>query len=135
MGSILLFSCCVNGVELNSCRIVSIFSERLRELRGPSPQSQMAAELGMRQQQYARYENGVTIPGVDVLERICRVHDCSADWLLGLERRSASVTVNGSGNVVAAGTGAKAAKTVCKDCAKCPHKAFHTAVLKAQKAL
>ena len=95
----------------------------------------MAAELGMRQQQYARYENGVTIPGVDVLERICRVHDCSADWLLGLERRSASVTVNGSGNVVAAGTGAKAAKTVTSAvqaaCKACPYK---KALAKLQKA-
>ena len=95
----------------------------------------MARALGIQRTQWIKYENGITVPGADILANICRVHACSADWLLGIERRSASVTVNGSGNVVAAGTGAKAAKTVCKDCAKCPHKAFHTAVLKAQKAL
>ena len=48
---------------------MSILSERLKELRGPTPQSQFSAELGMKQQQYARYEKGTTVP---------------ADWLLGL---------------------------------------------------
>jgi len=63
---------------------MSILSERLKELRGPTPQSQFSAELGMKQQQYARYEKGTTVPGADILATICRVHAVSADWLLGL---------------------------------------------------
>lgn len=64
---------------------MSTLSERLRELRGITPQSQFSAELGMKQQQYARYEKGATVPGADILANICKVHAVSADWLLGLE--------------------------------------------------
>ena len=67
---------------------MSIFAENLKTLRGPTPQSQFAAELGMKQQQYARYENGVTVPSIEVLTTICRVNACSANWLLGLPERS-----------------------------------------------
>ena len=55
-------------------------------LRGSTPQSQFSADLGMKQQQYARYEKGVTVPGADILANICRIHAVSADWLLGLEQ-------------------------------------------------
>lgn len=64
---------------------MSVFSDNLKRLRGPTPQSQFAIELGMKQQQYARYEKGLTVPSIDVLAEICRVHACSADWLLGLK--------------------------------------------------
>lgn len=67
---------------------MSTFSDNLKTLRGPTSQSQFAAELGMKQQQYARYENGITVPSIDILATICRVHACSANWLLGLPERS-----------------------------------------------
>ena len=116
---------------------MSTLAERLKELRGPTSQKEMAETVGLKTTAWARYERGEVAPGAEILATICRVHACSADWLLGLERHGSTpvVKVNGNDNVVAAGTGAKAAKTVCNDCAKCPHKAFHTAVLKAQKAL
>jgi len=63
---------------------MSTLSERLRELRGTTSQSQFSADLGMKQQQYARYEKGTTVPGADILANICKVHAVSADWLLGL---------------------------------------------------
>ncbi len=114
---------------------MSTFAERLRELRGTESQASFADAIELNRVQYAKYESGKNSPSVDVLERICRVHDCSADWLLGLERHGASVTVNGSGNVVAAGTGAKAAKTVTSAvqaaCKACPYK---KALAKLQKA-
>ena len=66
---------------------MSTLSERLRELRGSTPQSQFSAELGMKQQQYARYEKGTTVPGADILANICKVHAVSSDWLLGLDDR------------------------------------------------
>ena len=63
---------------------MSVLSERLRELRGTQSQSEMAAALGMKYQQWSRYEKGEVAPGADILANICRVHAVSADWLLGL---------------------------------------------------
>lgn len=63
---------------------MSVLSERLRELRGTSSQSEMATAANMKYQQWARYEKGEVVPGADVLANICRVHSVSADWLLGL---------------------------------------------------
>ena len=110
---------------------MSMFSERLKELRGPSSQAEMARQLNMKQQQYARYEKGITVPGIDVLELICRIHACSSDWLLGLKDHGGSVSVNaGSGAAVAIGTGARASAAEAKkaapaaDCRKCPYKSW-----------
>lgn len=63
---------------------MSVLSERLKELRGTTSQSEMAAALNMKYQQWARYEKGVVAPGADILANICRTHAVSADWLLGL---------------------------------------------------
>lgn len=72
----------------------------------------------MKQQQYARYENGVTVPSIDILATICRAHACSADWLLGLPTRGGGVGVTATGgSVVAVGAGSRA--TGGKDCSKC----------------
>ena len=70
---------------------MSVLSERLKELRGTTSQSDMAAALDMKYQQWARYEKGVVAPGADILAKICRTHAVSADWLLGLsEERGTS---------------------------------------------
>lgn len=63
---------------------MSVLSERLKELRGATSQSEMAAALNMKYQQWARYEKGIVAPGADILANICRTHAVSADWLLGL---------------------------------------------------
>ena len=64
-----------------------------------------------------------------MIAHICRVHACSADWLLGLDQRgkSAAVTVNGNNNAVGANArvtirGASAAQGERPDCAGCPYK-------------
>jgi transcriptional regulator with XRE-family HTH domain len=116
---------------------MSVFSDRLKSLRGPTPQSQFAAELGMKQQQYARYEKGVTVPSVDVLATICRVHACSADWLLGIDRASSSVDERERVGAESRGSGAVMPASGCRDsrqsrspqvpgelpqCARCPHR-------------
>ena len=107
---------------------MSTIGDRLRELRGASSQREMAEAIGIKQNAWARYESGGALPGAEILATICRVHACSADWLLGLERHGATpvVKVNGNDNVVAAGTGAKAAKTVTSAvqaaCKACPYK-------------
>lgn len=109
---------------------MSVVSDRLRELRGPTSQSEMARTLGIVRQQWIKYETGQSAPGADMLARICRVHACSADWLLGLDERgksaAASVTT-GDNSAVAIGTNARA--TVSRaapgerpDCDGCPYK-------------
>lgn len=97
-----------------------------------------ADQIGLNRVQYAKYEAGKNVPSADVVARICRVHACSADWLLGLRElgAGAAVVVNGSGNVVANGPKARAiavASGVHAACKTCPHKKFHEAVLKASK--
>ena len=89
---------------------MSILGDRLKTLRGSSSQTEMAEALGMKYQQYARYEKGVTVPGADVIAQICTVHACSADWLLGVDRSDSAAD--------------KQTKKVVteKDCEACPFK-------------
>lgn len=95
-----------------------------------------ADQIGLNRVQYAKYEAGKNIPSAEIVAKICRVHACSADWLLGLKDTGAgaAVVVNGSGNVVANGNKARASavqggvQAACKDCA------FKKAVAKLQKA-
>lgn len=107
---------------------MSTFATRLKELRGSESQASFSATIGINRVQYAKYESGVNCPSVDVLATICRVHACSADWLLGIDKSQPALSVIGTGNAVAQGTGAKAVATVkCEpgelpQCAKCPIK-------------
>ncbi len=47
-------------------------------------QREMAEYLGIKQQQYARYEKGVNIMPVTHLPKICKYLNVSADYILGL---------------------------------------------------
>ena len=101
---------------------MSILGDRLRELRGETSQSEMARELDMARPQWIRYENGTSVPGADILERICRYHDVSADWLLGLKDNGGVSIRAGDGSAVAMGANARAsaraaeAKAACRNC-------------------
>lgn len=107
---------------------MSVLSERLKELRGPTSQSEMARQLGMPRPQWIRYETGKSVPGADILAKICRVHACSADWLLGIERGTSAAVVVGNNNAVGAGArvsirGESAAEHgKMPACSKCPVK-------------
>ena len=97
---------------------MSVLSDRLRELRGSSSQKEMADELSMKQPQGARYESGASVPGADIIERICRVHACSADWLLGIKDNAAhTATARGKGAIAVAGS--NNAVNTGGDCSKC----------------
>ena len=79
----------------------------------------------MPRPQWIRYEMGTSVPGADILAKICRVHAVSADWLLGIDRPQSTYSVTGSGNVVAQGAGAKVqigAAGELPQCSKCPIK-------------
>lgn len=114
---------------------MSILSDRLKELRGPSSQAEMARQLGIQRTQWIKYENGDAAPGAEILTRICRVHACSADWLLGLDDKlSGSQKVFGSvkagaGGIAIGGVGNRVSGTLIASdnghaptCAKCPYK-------------
>lgn len=60
------------------------FALRLRELRGNLTQQQIAEKVGLKQQNWARYESGQVVPGAEALRQICVSCGVSADWLLGL---------------------------------------------------
>ena len=59
-------------------------SSRLRELRGPVSQAEIAKSIGIAQQGWARYEKGKAMPGAEAIHQICDKLGVSADWLLGL---------------------------------------------------
>ena len=90
-------------------------------------QASFATAIELNRVQYAKYESGKNSPSVEVLERICRVHDVSADWLLGLkDRGTSSAVASGSGAIAVAGSGNKVSiknkGAEPKDCAKCLYK-------------
>ena len=47
-------------------------------------QKDIATHLGIKQQQYARYEKGVNVMPVTYLPEICKFLGVSADYILGL---------------------------------------------------
>ena len=96
---------------------MSILSERLRELRGAQSQSQMAEPLGMKYQHWAKYERGESSPGAELLAKICRVHACSADWLLGLRD-----TPSDAGNMSGGMHNSFGVPGESSSCLKCPYK-------------
>ena len=110
----------------------TIIAERLRELRGQTSLREMAEAIGIKYSAWARYEAGGSLPGADILARICCVHACSADWLLGIDnlRTSASPNIKtGAHSAVAVGANARvtvrgtsAAHGERPDCAGCPYK-------------
>ena len=100
---------------------MSKLSERLKELRGPSSQKEMAEAVGIKWNAWARYERGEVSPGAEILAQICIAHACSADWLLGLTdtqqpKKSSVSVVNSGGSAIAIGNGA----TAGRDCMECP---------------
>lgn len=63
-----------------------MYNERLliiREKRGLT-QKDFSAMLGIKQQQYARYEKGINIMQITYLEKICKILNISADYIIGL---------------------------------------------------
>lgn len=62
------------------------FAKRLKELRLENnyTQSFVASKLGIRQQSYARYENGAGEPNLDMLVSLAKMFNVSTDYLLGI---------------------------------------------------
>ena len=62
------------------------YTERLKWIRDCKniTQKEIADYLGIKQQQYARYEKGINIMPVTYLPKICEYLNVSADYILGL---------------------------------------------------
>ena len=129
-----------------SRKVMGTFATKLKELRGAESQASFAAAIDINRVQYAKYESGANSPSIDVLSRICRVHACSADWLLGLKEEreggaGARVRATG-GSSVAIGSGSRATVNGAQplnpsahqppSCARCPYK---KKLLKLEKLL
>lgn len=71
---------CFKGVS------VMYFYQRIKDLREDADltQTQVAEYLGMKQQQYARYESGVQEIPLHHLVTLARYYNCSLDYLAGL---------------------------------------------------
>lgn len=50
-------------------------------------QKEIADYLGIKQQQYARYEKGINIMPVTHLKKICKYLNVSSDYLIGLDKK------------------------------------------------
>lgn len=51
-------------------------------------QKEIANYLGIKQQQYARYEKGINIMPVTYLKKICKYLNVTSDYLIGLEEEN-----------------------------------------------
>ena len=62
------------------------YTERLQWVRDCKniTQKEIAEHLGIKQQQYARYEKGINIMPITYLPQICEYLDVSANYILGL---------------------------------------------------
>ena len=62
------------------------YTERLQWIRDYKniTQKELAKAIGIKQQQYARYEKGINIMPVTHLVNICKYLNVSADYILGL---------------------------------------------------
>ena len=63
------------------------YNERIawmRDCRSIS-QKKIAERLGIKQQQYARYEKGINVMPVTYLKPICEILNVSADYIIGIK--------------------------------------------------
>lgn len=78
----------------------------------------MAEAIGIKWNAWARYEADGAAPGAEILAKICRVHKCSADWLLGLPKSAAQSAAKTAAHSAAQ----SAAPGEHPDCARCQYK-------------
>ena len=55
----------------------------IRDCRSIS-KKEIADKLGIKQQQYARYEKGINIMPITYLKPICEILNVSADYIVGI---------------------------------------------------
>ena len=71
--------------------------ERLKRARlnaGFATMKQVSDALGLERTRYLKWEHGDAVPSLDMLVRLCRLFDVSADYLLGLDEEEARLTTD-----------------------------------------
>jgi len=58
--------------------------KEIREEKGVS-QTELAIEIGVRQQTISQYELGITEPDIATIKKLCRFFGVTADYLLDME--------------------------------------------------
>lgn len=68
------------------------YNERIQWVRDCKniTQKEVAEHLGIKQQQYARYEKGTNIMPIIYLKKICEYLDVSSDYIIGLKNEPKS---------------------------------------------
>lgn len=97
------------------------FLERLKQLQGEDNVSAFARRIGVPQKTLDHLVKGERKPSVEVIRAIALACKVSADWLLGLPERGASVqsTVTAGWSVAIAASPGATASTVGGDCSRC----------------
>ena len=69
------------------------YTERLQWIRNCKniTQKDIATAIGIKQQQYARYEKGINIMPITHLIKICEYLNISADYILGFTEEMKSL--------------------------------------------
>lgn len=63
-----------------------LFTQRFNEVLKNSgvKQSELAMYCGVTKQSISDFKRGKSVPSIETLYRICKILDCSSDYLLGL---------------------------------------------------
>ena len=63
-----------------------LFTQRFNEILKSSKvkQSEIAMYCGVTKQSISDFKRGKSVPSIETLYRICKILDCSSDYLLGL---------------------------------------------------
>lgn len=64
-----------------------LFQYRLKELRGEQTQKYVADKIGITEVSLSRYENGQRKPNLDIIYKIAKYYNVSADYLIGLDNQ------------------------------------------------
>lgn len=64
------------------------FQQRLKELREEQTQKYVAEKIGITEVSLSRYENGQRKPNTDIIYRISKYYNVSADYLIGLKNHN-----------------------------------------------
>jgi len=64
-----------------------VMKDKLKELRKEKEvsQAEVANAIGVSVSAYSNYEQGLREPSYDILKRLCKFFDVSADYLLGID--------------------------------------------------
>lgn len=70
----------------------NVFKQRLMELRKDNNlnQRELARAIEVSQVAICKWEQGYSLPNIDVLYRLCRYFNVTSDYLLGLENDDGS---------------------------------------------